>query len=103
MPPRCECQVQRQTALATPSDLREVPEAQRLVASSRHHHASIWTHGQEQYAPWVETISLEFLDQARLQTWLPVSISLMTEPRTVSWNIIRRSAVPPPEASRPRW
>lgn len=53
--------------------------------------------------PWVETISLEFLDHAMLQTWLPVSISLMTLPRTVSWNMILLSAVPPPEASRPRW
>ena len=53
--------------------------------------------------PCVETSSLTFLDHARLQTWLPVSICCRCVPVLVFQKRMVRSAVPPPEAKRPCW
>lgn len=49
------------------------------------------------------TNSLACLDQARLQTWDPVSMHCSGCEVKVFQNRIQRSAVPPPEASRPCW
>lgn len=49
------------------------------------------------------TSSLACLDQARLQTWDPVSMHCRGCEVKVFQNRIQRSAVPPPEASRPCW
>ena len=62
-------------------------------------HTTIWFSEK----PCVETISFEFLDHARLHTWLPVSISLVCSPVRVSQNRMVRSCVPPPEASVLDW
>lgn len=43
------------------------------------------------------------LDQARLQTWEPVSVHCKGWPVSVFQKRMQRSAVPPPEASRPCW
>lgn len=49
------------------------------------------------------TSSLVCLDQARLQTWDPVSVHCRGWPVSVFQKRMQRSAVPPPEASRPCW
>lgn len=49
------------------------------------------------------TSSLVCLDQARLQTWDPVSVHCRVWPVSVFQKRMQRSAVPPPEASRPCW
>lgn len=49
------------------------------------------------------TSSLVCLDQARLQTWEPVSVHCRGWPVSVFQKRMQRSAVPPPEASRPCW
>lgn len=43
------------------------------------------------------------LDQARLQTWEPVSVHCSGWPVRVFQKRMQRSAVPPPEARRPCW
>lgn len=43
------------------------------------------------------------LDQARLQTWDPVSVHCRGWPVRVFQKRMQRSAVPPPDASRPCW
>lgn len=49
------------------------------------------------------TSSLVCLDQARLQTCEPVSVHCSGWPVSVFQKRMQRSAVPPPEASRPCW
>lgn len=49
------------------------------------------------------TSSLVCLDQARLQTWDPVSVHCRGWPVRVFQKRMQRSAVPPPDASRPCW
>lgn len=49
------------------------------------------------------TSSLVCLDQARLQTCEPVSVHCRGWPVNVFQKRMQRSAVPPPEASRPCW
>mmetsp|Transcript_11178 Transcript_11178/g.38072 ORF Transcript_11178/g.38072 Transcript_11178/m.38072 type:complete len:221 (+) Transcript_11178:472-1134(+) len=44
-----------------------------------------------------------FLDQLRLHTWEPVSTQLSAALVCVFQNRMQRSAVPPPDASRPFW
>lgn len=53
--------------------------------------------------PCVLTISFELLLNMRLQTWDPVSIELTSVPILVFQNFMQRSAVPPPDASKPLW
>lgn len=60
-------------------------------------HTTIWF---REY-PCVLTISLQFCDHARLQTWLPVSTQLSAEPLRVFQKRMHRSAVPPPLANNP--
>ena len=50
-----------------------------------------------------ELTNQTILLQAKLHTWDPVSIELIHEPFNVFQNLIHRSAVPPPLASRPCW
>lgn len=49
------------------------------------------------------TSSLACLDQARLQTWEPVSVLCSAWPVSVFQKRRQRSAVPPPDASSPCW
>lgn len=49
------------------------------------------------------TSSLACLDQAKLQTWEPVSMHCSGCPVRVFQKRMQRSAVPPPEASSPCW
>lgn len=49
----------------------------------------------------METSSFEVLDQTMLQTWEPVSWRDNCVPVSVFQKQICRSAVPPPEASKP--
>ena len=51
--------------------------------------------------PWVLTSSVEDCDHARLHTWDPVSVLCRHCPVSTFQNLMVRSAVPPPVASKP--
>lgn len=51
----------------------------------------------------VLTSSLACLDQAKLHTWEPVSMHCSGWPVSVFQKRMQRSAVPPPDASKPCW